>query len=119
MAIFYWIVLVISDTAGQLLLKIGAVKAASLGWAPNYLIFSGYGFYIISFIVWMQILKKVRLFIALAASSVMYIAIAFAAYFLMEEIITVQTILGTVLIASGVFLLGIGRNSNGYNNGGQ
>ncbi|MBI3755314.1 MAG: transporter [Deltaproteobacteria bacterium] len=110
MAAFYWIVLLISDTAGQLLLKMGAVKASASGWTPNHLIFGGYGFYIISFVVWMQILRKVRLFIALAASSLMYITVAFGSYVFMGEIITAHIILGTFLIAAGVFLLGVGRN---------
>lgn len=112
MAAFFWIVLVFADTAGQLLLKLGAVKASQSGWMPNYLIFSGYGFYILSFIVWMQILKNVRLFIALAASSIMYITIAFGSYLLMGEVITSEIIVGTVLIATGVFILGVGRGAD-------
>lgn len=111
LTLVFWVVLLFSDTMGQLLLKMGAVKAASSGWMPNYLIFSGYGFYVISFIVWMQILKNVRLFIALAASSIMYITIAFGSYLLMGEVITREIILGTVFIAAGVFLLGMGRGA--------
>ncbi|MBI5587893.1 MAG: hypothetical protein HY889_05950 [Deltaproteobacteria bacterium] len=110
-ALIFWIILLFADTAGQLLLKMGAVKAASSGWMPNYLIFSGYGFYAVSFLVWMQILKNVRLFIALAASSLMYITIAFGSYFLMGEVITFQIILGTISIAAGVVVLGIGRSA--------
>ncbi len=112
MAILLWIILVISDTGGQLLLKIGAVEAASSGWIPNLMILSGYGFYIISFFVWMQILKNVRLFIALGASSVVYITVAFSSYFFMDEVITFQIVFGTVFIALGVFLLGLGRSAD-------
>lgn len=107
--ILFWIVLLIADTVGQLFLKMGAVQASQSGWIPNYYIALGYGFYIVSFIVWMQILKNVRLFIALAASSLAYITIAFGSYFLMDEVITLQIIIGTFFIAAGVFLLGIGK----------
>lgn len=111
-AVLFWVILLMSDTIGQLLLKMGAVQAASSSWTPNYLLLSGYGFYIISFIVWMQILKNVRLFIALGASSLVYITVAFSSFFFMEEVITFQIIFGTVFIALGVFLLGLGRSAD-------
>lgn len=109
--LFFWVALLFADTAGQLLLKMGAVKASQSGWMPNRYIAFGYGFYALSFIVWMQILKNVRLFIALAASSLAYIAVAFGSYFLMGEVITLQVLLGTFFIAAGVFILGVGRGT--------
>lgn len=105
-----WIILVASDTAAQLLLKSGAVKAASAGWMPNFFIFSGYSLYLVSFLVWMQILKNIRLFIALAASSTVYITVALSSHFLINETITPHVIIGTLLISTGVFLLGRNRD---------
>lgn len=110
--ILLWFGLLASDTTAQLLLKSGAVKAASTGWMPNFFILSGYGLYIISFLIWMQILKTTRLFIALAASSTLYITIALSSHFLMSEPLSLQVIIGTVLISAGVFLLGWNRNQH-------
>lgn len=104
-AAFFWLLLVSSDTVAQLILKLGAVKTAEAG-KINYLIFVGYSFYAVSFIAWMQILKTTRLSIALSAASVLYITIAVASHFLMEEPLTPHLIIGTILIATGVFILG-------------
>ncbi len=107
--LFLWPLLVLSDTVAQLLMKQGAVNAASSGWLPNSFILFGYGFYILSFAVWMQVLKSTRLFIALSGSSVVYITVAFGASVLLGERITSQVMMGTVFISLGVFLIGFGR----------
>jgi drug/metabolite transporter (DMT)-like permease len=101
-----WITLICSDTLAQIMLKLGAMKAASSEWAPNAFILCAYGCYIISFLVWMQILKRVRLFIALSAATVVYATIALSAHFLFKEKITNQVIVGTIFIATGLFMLG-------------
>ncbi len=103
-AAFFWFLLVTSDTAAQILVKLGAVRTS--GWKVNYLIPVGYSFYIISFIAWMQILKSTRLSIALSAASVLYISVAFASHFFLGEAITIHITVGTILISAGVFLLG-------------
>lgn len=105
-AVFFWILLISSDTVAQLLLKLGALRVASSGNIFNYLLVLGYGFYFISFIAWMQILKTTRLSIALSAASLLYVTIAFASHFLLGEKITVQLTIGTILISVGVFILG-------------
>lgn len=106
--LFFWFLLVSSDTAAQLLVKAGAVKKSSTGY---YIILFGYSFYIISFIAWMQILKNTRLSIALSAASVLYISVAFFSHFFLGEPITSHLIVGTILIATGVFILGINESS--------
>jgi drug/metabolite transporter (DMT)-like permease len=108
--LIFWLILVVTDTVAQLLLKLGAVKSASSGWAPNYLIVSGYSLYIVSFIAWMQILKNTRLFIALSATSVLYITIPFASHFLMGEALTASILIGALFIAAGVLVLGLKEN---------
>ncbi len=103
-AAFFWFLLVASDTAAQILVKMGALRSA--GWKINYLIPAGYSFYLISFIAWMQILKSTRLSIAISAASMLYVSVAFASHFLLGEAITPQITIGTALISAGVFLLG-------------
>ena len=105
-AAFFWILLVSSDTVAQLLLKLGAMKGVQTGSHVNRYIIIGYSFYAISFVAWMQILKHTRLSIALAAASVLYITVAVASHFLMGEEMTLHLIIGTILIATGVFILG-------------
>ncbi len=104
-----WFFLIVSDTGAQLMMKTGAVKAASTGWLPNGFILAGYALYVLSFAIWMQLLKDTRLFIALSGSSVVYITIAFASALLLGEAITGRVMAGTVLISLGVFLIGAGR----------
>lgn len=105
-AAFFWILLVSSDTAAQMFLKTGALKVSSTGQVFNYLIVTGYSFYILAFIAWMQILKQTRLSIALSAASVLYVTVAIGSHLLLGEAITLQLTIGTVLISIGVFVLG-------------
>jgi len=101
-----WIILVISDTVAQLLLKKGAVSGKTTGDVLNYLILGGYSLYIVSFIAWMLILKNTRLFIALSTASVLFITVAYASNYYLGEGITPNIIVGTLLISIGVLLLG-------------
>lgn len=103
--IFFWLLLVSSDTTAQLLVKAGAVNSSWSRWMPHYLIAVGYSFYIISFIAWMQILRNTRLSIALSAASVLYITVAIGSHVFLGESITANTMIGTLLISAGVFVL--------------
>ncbi len=103
--IFFWLLLVSSDTTAQLLVKAGAVKSSWSGWMPNYLIPVGYSFYILSFIAWMQILKHTRLSIALSAASILYITVAIGSYVFLGEPLTANIAIGTLFISAGVFIL--------------
>lgn len=116
-AAFFWALLVSSDTTAQIFLKFGAMKLRETGLGVNYLIVIGYGFYAVSFVAWMQILKTTRLSIALSAASVLYITIAIASHFLMHEPISFHLILGTILIATGVFVLGLSEAKKGGSHG--
>jgi len=107
--ILLWPLLILSDTSAQLLLKQGAMQASYAGWLPNAFILAGYGLYILSFAIWMQLLKDTRLFIALSGASVVYITVVCASSALLGEPMTGQVIAGTLFISFGVFLIGFGR----------
>jgi drug/metabolite transporter (DMT)-like permease len=111
-SIVLWTILIISDTTAQLLLKLGAVKAASSGWLPNSFILFGYSCYLLSFAVWMQLLKDTRLFIALSGATIVYVTIAFGSHVILGEELSSQVIVGTALISSGLFLIGWGRETS-------
>ena len=108
-SITFWTILILSDTTAQLFLKVGAVKAVSAGWVPNAFILCGYSCYLVSFTVWMQLLKETRLFIALSGATIVYVTIAFSSHFILGEKLTGPAILGTAFISSGLLLIGWGR----------
>ncbi len=103
-----WSLLILSDTSAQLLMKLGAVHAARAGWVPNAFIVGGYALYGLSFVVWMQLLKETRLFIALSSASVVYVTVAFASALVLGEPVTRQVLAGTILVSAGVFLIAFG-----------
>ncbi len=90
-------------------MKVGAIRAAHAGWLPNIFIFGGYALYGLSFLVWMQLLKDTRLFIALSGASVVYVTVALGSSLVLGEPLTRQVLAGTLLISGGVFLIGLGE----------
>ncbi len=86
------------------------MKSAYDGGLPNTLILCGYGMYVFSFAVWMQLLKETRLFIALSGASVVYITVGLASHLVLGEPIPGQVVMGTLFISVGVFLIGAGRH---------
>ncbi len=106
---FYWFLLVSSDTVAQMLLKMGAIRLPSSGVRINSLIVIGYSFYILSFIAWMQILKYTKLSIALTTASVLYITVTIGSYYFLGEVITSKILIGTILIATGIFIINFGN----------
>ncbi len=90
-------------------MKIGAMEAARSGWSPNEFLLGAYVLYGVSFLVWMQLLKETRLFIALSGASAVYVSVAVASALILGEPFTGQVIAGTFLITGGVFLIGLGQ----------
>lgn len=71
----------------------------------NPFVFSGFGLYGISSILWIYILKNVPLSIAYPTLSLGYIIVLFISYKYLNESITFYNIVGVVLIVLGVRLL--------------
>jgi drug/metabolite transporter (DMT)-like permease len=103
--IIFWLFLITTDTVAQLMIKTGAVKISKISWVNPWIVF-GYSMYILSFVAWMQILRTMRLSIALAMASMLYISISVTSHFFMGEVITIPIIIGTCFISVGVFILG-------------
>ena len=104
-ALLLWLGLILSETTSQLCLKAGVGESIkthgiSLG------IVLGYGFLVLSFLLWMQILKNTRLSLALSATSLVYVTVAMAAHFILGEPLPLLLIIGCVFIGAGVFALG-------------
>ena len=104
-----WVSLILSDTAAQLLLKKGTIENLSNHWDVNSYIIAGYFLYILSFFLWMQILKTTPLYIALSGASIIFITIAFGSHLFLGEPLTLKSLLGTILVAVGVYTVGYSR----------
>jgi len=97
---------------GQYLLKKG-VLASELN--PNIYsilrtlfspyVFAGFVFYGISSVFWLFVLQKFPLSVAYPALSLTYIIIILISYFVLQEPLTLNKILGILLIVSGVYFL--------------
>jgi drug/metabolite transporter (DMT)-like permease len=101
-----------SDTAAQLLLKKGTMEMFPDNWEINSFIIAGYSLYILSFFLWMQILKTTPLYIALSGASIIFITIAFGSYFFLGEPLTIKSLIGTILVAIGVYTVGYSREKS-------
>jgi drug/metabolite transporter (DMT)-like permease len=103
-----WTALVVSETTAQLLLKLGAgnFNLQTDPYGLDFKIIGGYALYIISFLIWMQILKFTKLYIALAAASVVFITIAIGSHYLLGEPVTFNTLIGTICVSCGIFIIG-------------
>jgi drug/metabolite transporter (DMT)-like permease len=106
-----WMSLIMSDTAAQLLLKKGTMGNSLSNWEPNSFILSGYSLYILSFLLWMQILKTTPLYIALCGASIIFVTIAFGSYYFLGEPLTAKSLAGTILVAVGVYIVGYSKKS--------
>jgi drug/metabolite transporter (DMT)-like permease len=104
-----WMGLIISDTTAQLLLKKGTIENFSNHWEINSFIIAGYSLYILSFLLWMQILKTTPLYMALSGASIIFITIAFGSHFFLGEPLTLKSLIGTILVAIGVYIVGYSR----------
>jgi drug/metabolite transporter (DMT)-like permease len=101
-----WTTLVVSETTAQLLLKVGASDLQTTTYGLNFKIIGGYALYVISFLIWMQILKFTKLYVALAAASVVFITIAIGSHYLLGEPVTFNTLIGTICVSCGIFIIG-------------
>ena len=101
-----WIILLAIDTGSQLLIKIGAEKI-SFDDPIQIKVILGLSLYILAFVVWMQILKFMRLSIALAITSLLYITVSASSFFILGEQIKPSLIIATIFVSVGVIILGI------------
>jgi drug/metabolite transporter (DMT)-like permease len=97
--------------AGQFLWKVG-LRQVELSGAKDYLfalfnpkIFLGLVIYGLATLVWFYVLKKHDLSKVYPLQSISYIIAMLAGYFLLNEHITKNSIIGTIIICVGVFVI--------------
>ena len=105
------------DTAGQLLMKKGLGQADlnsvaaffhhlfNFGNHDIYFFWFGLAVYVSNFFLWMSILSKIDLSVALPLASSGYIIIPLAAVFFLHEHLPLTRWLGLILIVSGIIFI--------------
>ena len=107
---------VLLNAAAQLLLKAGANRVGEFAFtldnvlpvgarlATSAPILAGLGCYVVSVVVWILALSRVPVSVAYPMLSLGYVLTAIAAYFLFGEAVSVQRVLGIVIIIVGVVI---------------
>jgi drug/metabolite transporter (DMT)-like permease len=104
--IFFFIVINdLLDTAAQLLMKKGIGQLFNFNNYDFILFWMGLIIYLFNFFLWMNILSKVDLSVALPMASSSYILIPVAAIFFLHEFVSPLRWLGLVLIVLGIYFI--------------
>ncbi len=93
------------DTAAQLLMKKGIHHFINFPNPDSFLFWIGLIIYLSNFFLWMNILSKVDLSVALPLASSSYILIPIAAIFFLHEFVSPLRWLGLVLIILGIYFV--------------
>ncbi|HYM31136.1 MAG TPA: EamA family transporter [Candidatus Cybelea sp.] len=109
-----WTLLLLSDTGGQLFLKLGSSAVAGLpfgsGWIAHAAtapwVLAGVACYASSFFMWMVILNRTSLSFAFPVTALVYITVLLASWFALGEVIDGWRWTGVAVILFGVFVLG-------------
>jgi drug/metabolite transporter (DMT)-like permease len=116
-AIVYILISVLGGAVGQVMLKKGMMgmgpltltldRLGGILWRmiTNPYVFFGLGIYLLSTVFWLVALSRVDLSYAYAFASLSYVIMLTASWFLFHENITPLRLLGTLIIAIGVFLV--------------
>lgn len=90
---------------GSLNLNLQNLIALCFKILTNVFLLSGMICYAVSILLWMVVLSRVNVSIAYPLLSIGYIVTAIMAYFLFGEALTLQKIVGIVVICIGVWLM--------------
>ena len=112
------LVSVLMSSAAQIILKLGMTSpsvseslAAGGRWqslfvvATNAWVIGGLALYFLSAVVWLLVLARIDVSIAYPLVGIGFIVTMLLAWLIRSEPVTVTKLLGTVFIASGVYLL--------------
>lgn len=108
-----WVGLVVSDSAAQLLFKSAAVRLAepapTLSWilmvAQSWRVWSAILCLLLTFGLWMLVLRTTRLSTAFPVTALTFIAVVGGSWWLFGESITAIQYAGIALIVGGVAVL--------------
>jgi drug/metabolite transporter (DMT)-like permease len=109
-----WVLLLLSDTGGQLFLKLGSASVVGVPFGPDWVIhavtapwvLAGIVCYASSFLLWMVILNQSSLSFAFPVTALVYISVLLASWLTLGETIDMWRWAGVAIILIGVFVLG-------------
>lgn len=105
------------NTTAQIIMKVGIDKIGTFAFAwENFIpislkiivspwIVSGMTVYSIAFGIWLMVLSRTTVSIAYPMSSLAYVTSVIAAYFLLNENISILRIVGVIIILIGVYIV--------------
>lgn len=114
LAIFFWLLNVVLDTAGQLAFKAAAVTAHESEWQRWKamlglpVLWLGITCFVLEFFAWLALLSMVPLSLAMLIGSINVVVLMLAGKWLFHERLDRMRIAGMWLIAFGVALAGGG-----------
>jgi len=100
------------DTCAQLLMKTGVHHLFNFGNHGFFLFWAGAAIYLFNFFLWMTILSKIDLSVALPLAGSSYILVPLAAVFFLHEIVKPMRWLGLVLIVWGIYFISKSKPSS-------
>ena len=103
---------IITITAGQTFSKLGVEQLKLDNRVINIFIVSGYFLIIFRSLVWIWVLRRVKLSVAYPFISFTYILVLLISFFFFDEPITTKQILGSSLLVLGIFFVGYGEFKN-------
>ncbi|MBF0511471.1 MAG: EamA family transporter [Candidatus Omnitrophica bacterium] len=93
------------DTSAQLLMKKGIHYSFDFAHHDCFFFWVGVSIYIFNFFLWMFILSKINLSVALPLASIGYILIPLASVIFLHEHILPTRWIGLVLIVTGIYFI--------------
>jgi drug/metabolite transporter (DMT)-like permease len=99
------------DTCAQLLMKKGVHHLFNIANHDCLLFWAGVAIYLFNFFLWMTILSKVDLSVALPLASSSYILIPIAAIFFLHEVVKPMRWLGLAFIIIGIYFISKSRSA--------
>jgi drug/metabolite transporter (DMT)-like permease len=97
------LLIIFLTTAGQILLKVGADRSKESAFTNRYAL-SGYTLFILTVILSYYLMQIIPMKYFTVIMSLNYIAVMFAARLFIHEKINQDRVIGTVLVALGVFI---------------
>lgn len=107
----------VSMAFGQLCFKLGAprwrgdtVPALITSFLSNPLLMGAIGLYAITILIWIYVLKSLPLSIAYPLTAISYVLVPLLSWLLLNEKLTINTLIGGALIVAGVLISHLQRS---------
>jgi len=110
----YWLVLlpVLTTVVGQTLAKLGVQRLQEENQLINIFIIAGYFLLVLRGVVWVWIVRKVKLSVVYPFISISYVFILLISHYLFNESLGIRKVLGAGLVMVGIFFVGYGELKN-------